>query len=81
MYSYRDLAPFGVRVMTVAPGLFDTPLMEKLPQSVRTDLAKMVPLPQKLGDPNEFGKLIVSIVSNPMLNGEVIRLDGGIRMQ
>uniref|UniRef100_A0A7S1ZZQ1 3-hydroxyacyl-CoA dehydrogenase type-2 n=1 Tax=Trieres chinensis TaxID=1514140 RepID=A0A7S1ZZQ1_TRICV len=76
----RDLAPHGIRVMTVAPGLFKTPLLENLPESVQADLGAMVPCPSRLGDPREFGKLVVSILTNPMLNGEVIRLDGALRM-
>ncbi|MDF1727273.1 MAG: SDR family NAD(P)-dependent oxidoreductase [Sulfitobacter sp.] len=76
----RDLADKGVRVCTVAPGLFLTPLLEGLPQDVQDSLGKQVPFPSRLGDPSEYGKLVCHILDNPMLNGEVIRLDGAIRM-
>lgn len=76
----RDLAADGVRVVTICPGLFDTPMMAKLPEQVRIDLAKTVPFPSKLGAPDEFAMLVQQIVENPMLNGETIRLDGAIRM-
>ncbi|MGH0140167.1 UNVERIFIED_CONTAM: hypothetical protein FKN15_070494 [Acipenser sinensis] len=77
----RDLAPMGIRVVTIAPGLFATPLLAGLPEKVRTFLARQVPFPSRLGDPSEYAHLVQSIVENPMINGEVIRLDGGIRMQ
>jgi NAD(P)-dependent dehydrogenase (short-subunit alcohol dehydrogenase family) len=76
----RDLADKGVRVCTIAPGLFLTPLLEGLPQDVQASLGAQVPFPSRLGDPSEYGKLVCHIVDNPMLNGEVIRLDGAIRM-
>jgi len=76
----RDLADKGVRVCSVAPGLFLTPLLQGLPQEVRISLGAQVPFPSRLGNPAEFGKLVCHIVDNPMLNGEVIRLDGAIRM-
>lgn len=76
----RDLAGHGIRVVTIAPGLFDTPLLQGLPEDVRTFLAKTVPFPKRLGDPKEFAQMVESIVDNPMLNGEVIRLDGALRM-
>ncbi|NEK22609.1 SDR family NAD(P)-dependent oxidoreductase [Sulfitobacter sp. JBTF-M27] len=76
----RDLADKGVRVCTIAPGLFLTPLLEGLPQDVQDSLGKQVPFPSRLGHPAEYGKLVCHIVDNPMLNGEVIRLDGAIRM-
>lgn len=76
----RDLAKYGIRVMTIAPGLFKTPLLDGLPSTVQEELGKMVPCPSRLGDPDEFGRLVGSILSNPMLNGEVIRLDGALRM-
>ncbi|KIN62149.1 putative 3-hydroxyacyl-CoA dehydrogenase type II [Sulfitobacter noctilucicola] len=76
----RDLADKGVRVCTVAPGLFLTPLLEGLPQDVQDSLGKQVPFPSRLGQPAEYGKLVCHILDNPMLNGEVIRLDGAIRM-
>ncbi|XP_065332000.1 3-hydroxyacyl-CoA dehydrogenase type-2 [Cloeon dipterum] len=77
----RDLASQGIRVCTIAPGLFDTPLLQALPDKVRTYLAKTVPCPQRLGHPDEFAMLVECVISNPMLNGEVIRLDGALRMQ
>ena len=77
----RDLSQFGVRVMTIAPGLFDTPLFASLPEEARNALGSMVPFPSRLGYPSEYAKLAQSIIENPMLNGEVIRLDGAIRMQ
>lgn len=76
----RDLAQFGVRVATVAPGLFDTPLLASLPEAARSALGASVPFPSRLGDPAEFAALVQHIVENPMLNGEVIRLDGALRM-
>jgi len=76
----RDLSGDGIRVCTIAPGLFNTPMMAALPEQVRVDLAKTVPFPQKLGDPDEFAMMVQQIVENPMLNGESIRLDGAIRM-
>ena len=76
----RDLADKGVRVCTIAPGLFLTPLLEGLPQDVQESLGKQVPFPSRLGKPAEYGKLVCHILDNPMLNGEVIRLDGAIRM-
>ncbi|XP_005997373.1 3-hydroxyacyl-CoA dehydrogenase type-2 [Latimeria chalumnae] len=77
----RDLAPMGIRVVTIAPGLFATPLLAGLPEKVQTFLARQVPFPSRLGDPGEYAHLVQAIVENPMLNGEVIRLDGAIRMQ
>lgn len=77
----RDFASQGIRIVTIAPGLFDTPLLQSLPDKVRTFLAQTVPFPKRLGDPAEFAQLVESIVDNPLLNGEVIRLDGAIRMQ
>jgi NAD(P)-dependent dehydrogenase (short-subunit alcohol dehydrogenase family) len=76
----RDLASMFIRVVTIAPGLFDTPLMATLPEEARASLGAQVPHPSRLGDPAEFGALAAHIVANPMLNGEVIRLDGAIRM-
>jgi NAD(P)-dependent dehydrogenase (short-subunit alcohol dehydrogenase family) len=76
----RDLAPSLIRVMAVAPGIFDTPLMAGLPEAARKSLATQVPHPARLGDPREYAMLVRHIVENPMLNGEVIRLDGAIRM-
>lgn len=77
----RDLSPQGIRVVTIAPGLFDTPLLAALPEKVRNFLAKCIPHPQRLGKPDEFALLVQSIIENPLLNGEVIRLDGALRMQ
>ena len=76
----RDLAQFGVRVCTIAPGLFLTPLMAELPQAVQDSLAASIPFPKRLGKPEEFAQLCASIVENMALNGEVIRLDGALRM-
>jgi NAD(P)-dependent dehydrogenase (short-subunit alcohol dehydrogenase family) len=76
----RDLAQNGIRVVTIAPGLFDTPLLAGLPEEARTALGEQVPHPHRLGRPEEYGDLAAHIVSNPMLNGEVIRLDGALRM-
>lgn len=77
----RDLSNMGVRVCTIAPGLFDTPMLAGLPEKARKFLAETVPFPQRLGNPAEYAQLVQSIVENPMLNGEVIRLDGALRMQ
>ena len=77
----RDLAELGIRVMTVAPGIFDTPLLSTLPDPIRVSLGKQVPFPQRLGRPAEFAALALHIIENAMLNGETIRLDGAIRMQ
>ena len=77
----RDLSNMGVRVCTIAPGLFNTPMLASLPEKVKKFLASTVPFPSRLGDPSEYAQLVQSIVENPMLNGEVIRLDGALRMQ
>ncbi len=76
----RELARFGVRVMTIAPGTFDTPMLANLPEEARQALAAGIPFPNRLGQPVEFAALAVHIVENAMLNGEVIRLDGALRM-
>ena len=76
----RELTRHGIRVMTVAPGIFNTPMMESLPEKAKVQLEASVPYPKRLGSPQEFGQLICHIVSNGYLNGEVIRLDGAIRM-
>ncbi len=76
----RDLASRGVRVMTIAPGTFDTPLLAALPEDARAELGAQIPFPNRLGDPDEFAALARHIVENPMLNGETIRLDGALRM-
>ena len=77
----RELARFGVRVMTIAPGLMSTPMLHGMPEEVQKSLGAQVPFPSRLGRPEEYAALVVHIVENPMLNGEVIRLDGAIRMQ
>jgi NAD(P)-dependent dehydrogenase (short-subunit alcohol dehydrogenase family) len=76
----RDLAQYGIRVNTIAPGLFDTPLLAALPEEARLKLGAGVPYPQRLGRPAEYGQLVCQIVENRMLNGETIRLDGALRM-
>jgi NAD(P)-dependent dehydrogenase (short-subunit alcohol dehydrogenase family) len=76
----RDLASFGIRVVTIAPGTFDTPMLARASQEVRESLAKQVPFPSRLGRPAEFAALVAHVLENPMLNGETIRLDGAIRM-
>ena len=77
----RDLAEQGIRVMTIAPGIFETPLLGMLPDPVRASLANQVPFPKRLGQPDEYAALAEQIITNGMLNGETIRLDGAIRMQ
>jgi NAD(P)-dependent dehydrogenase (short-subunit alcohol dehydrogenase family) len=77
----RDLSRNGIRVMTIAPGIFETPMLLGMPQEVQDALGKMVPFPSRLGKPNEYAQLAKSIIENMMLNGETIRLDGAIRMQ
>jgi NAD(P)-dependent dehydrogenase (short-subunit alcohol dehydrogenase family) len=76
----RDLASAGIRVCTIAPGTFDTPLLAALPEDARETLGKAVPFPPRLGRPDEFAALAAHVVENEMLNGEVIRLDGALRM-
>jgi NAD(P)-dependent dehydrogenase (short-subunit alcohol dehydrogenase family) len=76
----RELARFGIRVMTIAPGIFDTPLLAGLPEPARQSLGQQVPFPSRLGRPEEFAALVRHIIENEMLNGEVIRLDGALRM-
>ena len=76
----RELARFGIRVMTIAPGIFETPMLLGMPQEVQDSLGKMVPFPSRLGKPAEYAALVKHIAENEMLNGEVIRLDGAIRM-
>ena len=76
----RELARYGIRVMTIAPGIFWTPLLATLPQEAQDSLGAQVPFPSRLGQPDEYAQLVESIVTNPMLNGETIRLDGAIRM-
>ncbi|RKP48655.1 3-hydroxyacyl-CoA dehydrogenase [Pararobbsia silviterrae] len=77
----RDLARSGIRVMTIAPGIFETPMLLGMPQEVQDALGASVPFPSRLGKPVEYAMLVQQILANPMLNGEVIRLDGAIRMQ
>lgn len=77
----REFAQSLIRVMAIAPGIFDTPMLHNLPQPVRDSLGAQVPHPSRLGDPGEFAFLVQHIIENPMLNGETIRLDGSIRMQ
>jgi NAD(P)-dependent dehydrogenase (short-subunit alcohol dehydrogenase family) len=76
----RELARFGIRVVTIAPGLFQTPMMAGLPADAQASLAASVPYPPRLGHPSEFSALVLHIVGNRMLNGETIRLDGALRM-
>jgi NAD(P)-dependent dehydrogenase (short-subunit alcohol dehydrogenase family) len=76
----RECAAYGIRVMTIAPGIFDTPMMSGLPEEARLALGRMVPFPQRMGKPSEYACLVRHIIENPMLNGECIRLDGAIRM-
>ena len=76
----RDMASRGVRVVTIAPGLFDTPLLAGLPEEARESLGAGIPFPSRLGRPEEYAKLVEQVVANPMLNGETIRLDGALRM-
>ena len=76
----RDLADRLIRVMTIAPGLFDTPMLQGLPEPARQSLGAQVPMPSRLGDPSEYAALVQHVCENAMLNGEVIRLDGAIRM-
>ena len=76
----RELARYGIRVMTIAPGIFETPMMDSLAKDVQEALGRMVPFPPRLGRPDEFASLVRQIIENSMLNGEVIRLDGAIRM-
>jgi NAD(P)-dependent dehydrogenase (short-subunit alcohol dehydrogenase family) len=76
----RELASYGIRVVTIAPGIFDTPMMAGLPEEARESLGNQVPFPSRLGKPEEYAALVRHIIENEMLNGEVIRLDGAIRM-
>ena len=76
----RDLSRYGIRVMTIAPGTFDTPMLAMLPEKARQSLAAQVPFPSRLGRPSDYARLALSIIDNSMLNGEVIRIDGALRM-
>jgi NAD(P)-dependent dehydrogenase (short-subunit alcohol dehydrogenase family) len=80
MPAARELAQFGIRVLAIAPGLFLTPLLQKLPEEVQTTLGASIPFPKRLGQPREFAELVMHCVANSYLNGEVIRLDGSLRM-
>jgi len=76
----REFARYGIRVMTIAPGIFDTPLLQTLPENIQKALAAGIPFPQRLGDPNEFASLVCHFAENPSLNGETVRLDGAVRL-
>jgi NAD(P)-dependent dehydrogenase (short-subunit alcohol dehydrogenase family) len=80
MPAARELSQFGIRVMTIAPGIFKTPLLGKLPDDIQKSLGDAVPFPKRLGEPSEFAALVRHIIENGYLNGEVIRLDGALRM-
>lgn len=77
----RELARFGIRVLTIAPGLFRTPLLAELPEEAKAALASAIPYPARLGEPQEFAKLVIAMIENDYLNGEIVRLDGALRMQ
>jgi len=77
----RELARFGIRVLTIAPGLFETPLLGELPEEARASLAQNIPYPARLGRPDEFARLVLAMIDNDYLNGETVRLDGALRMQ
>lgn len=77
----RELAQFGIRVMTIAPGLVETPMLQQIPEAARAALTQMIPFPKRLAKPQEYAKLVHHIIENAMLNGSVIRLDGALRMQ
>ena len=81
MPAAKEFAKNGVRVLTIAPGLIGTPLLLNMPQEVQDNLAAQIPFPHRFGKPEEFGALVMSIISNPMLNADILRLDGGMRMQ
>lgn len=76
----REISEYGLRIVTVAPGIFDTPMMAGLPTTVKDDMAQMVPFPKRLGKPVEFARMVLHIIENTMLNGCCIRLDGALRM-
>ena len=76
----RELARFGIRVMTIAPGIFDTPMLKGMSDEIRASLGAQIPFPSRLGKPEEYAALVRHIIENEVLNGEVIRLDGAIRM-
>jgi NAD(P)-dependent dehydrogenase (short-subunit alcohol dehydrogenase family) len=77
----RELARFGIRCVSIAPGIFRTPMMDGMPKEVQDSLAAQIPFPARLGKPEEFAQLVASVLEIPMLNGTTIRLDGAIRMQ
>ena len=77
----REFAQFGIRVVTIAPGIFKTPMLDGLPEEAQESLAASVPFPRRLGLPEDFASLAMHLIGNRMINGEVIRLDGAIRMQ
>jgi len=77
----REFARMGVRVLTIAPGLFETPMLQSLPQAVQDSLAATLPFPSRLGRPEEYARLALSMIDNPVMNGEVVRLDSALRMQ
>lgn len=77
----RELARFGIRVLTIAPGLFKTPLLSELPAETQAALASAIPFPARLGNPEEFASLVIAMIENDYLNGEIVRLDGALRMQ
>ncbi len=77
----RELARHGVRIMNIAPGLFDTPMMASVTPELRQSLSSQIPFPPRFGDPDEYAALVEHIIENPMLNGSTIRLDGALRMQ
>ena len=77
----RELAPLGIRICAIAPGMFETPMVQGLPQEVQDSLGAAVPFPSRFGRPEEYAQLVLAILANPMLNGETIRLDGALRMQ
>jgi NAD(P)-dependent dehydrogenase (short-subunit alcohol dehydrogenase family) len=77
----RELAPLGIRVCAIAPGMFETPMVQGLPQDVQDSLGAAVPFPSRFGRPDEYAHLVMAILANPMLNGETIRIDGALRMQ
>ena len=76
----RDLASLGIRVCAIAPGIFETPMVTAMPEDVQASLAAQIPFPKRLGRPEDYAALVRQMVENPMLNGEVVRLDGAIRM-
>ena len=76
----REFAQFGIRVMAISPGLIDTPMLKGLPEKAQESLANTFVFPKRLGHPKEYAELVLAIIRNPMLNGEVIRLDGALRM-